>query len=72
MKLFVDSADHRDWQLPPGCPQIAGATTNPTLVHRAGLSVTLPAYQRLVGQASDKGLRALMLQLPQRMSATPL
>ena len=64
MKLFVDSADHRDWQLPPGCPQIAGATTNPTLVHRAGLSVTLPAYQRLLGQASDKGLRALMLQLP--------
>lgn len=64
MKLFVDSADYRHWQLPPGCPRIAGATTNPTLVHRAGLSVSLPTYQRLLGQAADAGLGALLLQLP--------
>jgi transaldolase len=64
MKLFIDSADHRHWQLPPGCPHIAGATTNPTLVHRAGLSVSLPTYQRLLAQAVDAGLGALMLQLP--------
>ena len=64
MKLFIDSADHRHWQLPAGCPEIAGATTNPSLVHRAGLSVTLPTYQRLLGQAADARLRALMLQLP--------
>lgn len=64
MKLYVDSADHRHWHLPPGCPRIAGATTNPTLVHRAGLAVTLPTYQRLLGQAADAGLGALMLQLP--------
>jgi transaldolase len=64
MKLYVDSADHRHWHLPPGCPRIAGATTNPTLVHRAGLSVSLPTYQRLLAQAADAGLGALMLQLP--------
>ena len=64
MKLYVDSADQRDWQLPAGCPQIAGATTNPTLVRKAGLSVTLETYQRLLGQATDHGLGALMLQLP--------
>jgi transaldolase len=64
MKLFIDSADHRHWRLPAGCPEISGATTNPSLVHRAGLPVTLPTYQRLLGQAADAGLRALMLQLP--------
>lgn len=64
MKLYVDSANHHDWQLPPGCPRIAGATTNPTLVHRAGLTVSLPTYQRLLGHAADAGLDGLMLQLP--------
>ena len=42
-----------------------GVTTNPTLVLRAGLPVSLAAYRRLVAQAGECGLPELMLQLPQ-------
>ena len=65
MKLYIDSAAHGDWKLPPGCPPVQGVTTNPTLVLRAGLPVSLPAYRRLVAQAGECGLPELMLQLPQ-------
>lgn len=65
MKLYIDSAAHGDWKLPPGCPPVQGVTTNPTLVLRAGLPVSLAAYRRLLGQARDCGLPELMLQLPQ-------
>ena len=65
MKLYIDSAAHGDWKLPPGCPPVQGVTTNPTLVLRAGLPVSLPTYRRLVAQAGECGLPELMLQLPQ-------
>jgi len=65
MKLYIDSAAHGDWKLPPGCPPVQGVTTNPTLVLRAGLPVSLAAYRRLVAQAGECGLPELMLQLPQ-------
>lgn len=65
MKLYIDSAAHSAWKLPPGCPPVQGVTTNPTLVLRAGLPVSLAAYRRLVAQAGDCGLPELMLQLPQ-------
>lgn len=64
MKLYIDSAVHTEWTLPPGCPQPQGVTTNPTLVLRAGLPVSLPSYLRLLAQAGDCGLPELMLQLP--------
>ncbi len=64
MKLYIDSALHTDWKLPPGCPAPQGVTTNPTLVLRAGLPVSLPSYARLLEQAGDCGLPELMLQLP--------
>jgi hypothetical protein len=64
MKLYIDSAAHREWKLPPGCPAPHGVTTNPTLVLRAGLPVSLPSYLRLLAQAGDYGLPELMLQLP--------
>lgn len=65
MKLYIDSAAHSEWKLPPGCPPAQGVTTNPTLVLRAGLPVSLATYRRLLGQARDCGLPELMLQLPQ-------
>ena len=65
MKLYIDSAAHSEWKLPPGCPPVKGVTTNPTLVLRAGLPVSLAAYRRLVAQAGECGLPELMLQLPQ-------
>jgi transaldolase len=64
MKLYLDSADPRQWQLPPGGPPIQGVTTNPALVHQAGMRVTLDTYLRLVREASGQGLKELMLQLP--------
>ena len=56
MKLYIDSAVHTEWKLPPGCPKPQGVTTNPTLVLRAGLPVSLPSYLRLLAQAGDPTL----------------
>ena len=64
MKLYIDSADARQWALPPGCPPVQGVTTNPTLVMQAGLPVSLPGYLQLVAQAGQARLPELMLQLP--------
>ena len=64
MKLYLDSADARQWALPAGCPPVQGVTTNPTLVMQAGLPVTLATYLQLVGAAGAHGMAALMLQLP--------
>ena len=41
-----------------------GVTTNPTLVHQAGLPVSLNTYLGLIAAVADHGLRELMLQLP--------
>lgn len=69
MKLFIDSADVKSWTLPRGCPPVQGATTNPSLIHQAGLPVTLATYLRLLQAAGEQGLPELMLQLP---SSDPL
>ena len=65
MKIYLDSADANTWQLPKGCPPVQGVTTNPTLVHQAGLPVTLEAYVRLMGEAASRGMAEIMLQLPE-------
>jgi len=64
MKIYLDSADVKSWQLPAGCPAVQGVTTNPSLVHQAGLPVTLPAYLELIDAAAAHGMAELMLQLP--------
>lgn len=64
MKLYLDSADARQWVLPAGCPPVQGVTTNPTLVMQAGLPVSLAGYVKLVAQAGEARLPELMLQLP--------
>lgn len=64
MKIYLDTADWHQWQLPPGCPPIQGVTTNPTLVKQAGLPVNLDTYLDLISRAADQGLAELMLQLP--------
>ena len=64
MKLYLDSADIRAWTLPAGCPPVQGVTTNPSLLHQAGLPVTLATGERLLKAAGDQGLAELMLQLP--------
>jgi transaldolase len=64
MKMFLDSADPRTWTLGPGCPPVAGVTTNPTLVHQAGRPVSLPGYLGLLNEALNAQVPHLMLQLP--------
>jgi transaldolase len=64
MQLFLDTANTDEWQLPAGCPPLAGVTTNPTLVLQAGLPLTLDTYQNLIVKAQAMALPALMLQLP--------
>jgi transaldolase len=62
--IYLDSADVASWSLPAGCPPVQGVTTNPSLIHQAGLQVSLASYLRLLKSAGDHGLQALMLQLP--------
>ena len=64
MKLYLDTADTRQWQLPAGCPPVQGVTTNPTLVQQAGLPVSLATYRHLLNKAGALRLPELMLQLP--------
>jgi transaldolase len=64
MKIYLDSADARQWALPAGCPPVQGVTTNPTLVLQADLPVSLAGYLRLVAQAGEARMPELMLQLP--------
>lgn len=64
MKIYLDTAQVGTWKLPAGCPRVAGVTTNPSLVHQAGLAVSLPVYQDLLKAAADHGFAELMLQLP--------
>ncbi|MEY4429680.1 MAG: Fructose-6-phosphate aldolase 1 [Pseudomonadota bacterium] len=72
MKLYLDSAQVSSWALPPGCAPAIGITTNPSLIHQAGLSVSLPTYEALLQAAADQGFAELMLQLPEADAALAL
>ena len=64
MKLYIDSADVASWRLPPGAPRVSGVTTNPSLVHQAGLSVDLTGYRLLINEAAAHDFSEVMLQVP--------
>lgn len=64
MKIYLDSAQVSSWKLPVGCPAIQGVTTNPSLIHQAGLPVNLATNLQLIQAAGDHGMAELMLQLP--------
>lgn len=64
LRLYLDSAKAAEWRLPPGCPTVRGITTNPSLVHQAGLPVSLDAYCDLIARVSEHRYAELMLQLP--------
>ncbi|MGS0754290.1 hypothetical protein ACVBEH_05900 [Roseateles sp. GG27B] len=71
MKLFIDSADVKSWTLPRGCPLVQGVTTNPSLIHQAGLPVTLATYLQLLQAAGEHALPELMLQPPAPTRSKP-
>jgi transaldolase len=72
LKIYIDSAQVSAWTLPAACPKLVGATTNPTLVHQAGLPVNLATYLYLLKAAADHGFAELMVQLPSSDVATAL
>lgn len=66
MKLYLDSADAQQWRAGPGWPPVVvGVTTNPSLIHQAGLRLSLVSYRALVRRAAEAGFSELMLQLPE-------
>ena len=62
MNIYLDSARVAAWTLPAGCPPVRGVTTNPTLIHQAGISVTLDSYEALVQAVADQGMAELILE----------
>lgn len=62
LRLFLDSADRRDWQrwLPTGL--FFGVTTNPTLLEAAGLRCALPVIADLVHDALAYGIEEIQVQ----------
>jgi transaldolase len=72
VKIYLDSAQASAWKLPLGCPAVQGVTTNPSLVHQAGLPVNLATYLKLIQAAADHGMAELMLQLPDNDASVAL
>ena len=60
--FFVDSAMRLDWELAARAGWVAGATTNPTLLERAGLDCSLATAQDLVRAADDFGFGEVQVQ----------
>ena len=60
--FFVDSADRQDWERVARTGWLAGATTNPTLLERAGLDCSVATALDLVRSAEDLGFRELHIQ----------
>lgn len=63
LKLLVDTADVSEWErlLPSGV--FYGVTTNPKLVHQAGLPCTLDSLQKLTETAFSLGANEIHLQV---------
>lgn len=72
MKIYLDSAQVSSWQLPAGSPAVQGVTTNPSLIHQAGMQVSLDTYVQLILAAAVNGMQELMLQLPENNPHTAL
>lgn len=61
-RFFIDSADTQTWRRFSAEGWLYGATTNPTLLSRAGLACDLRTAERLVETARELGLAELMIQ----------
>lgn len=66
MRLYLDSAEVDDWRTPEGAPPLQGVTTNPSLIQKAGLKVSLESYMALIGKAGERRLGEIMLQAPRK------
>lgn len=62
LRLFLDTADVREWEkwLPTGT--FYGVTTNPVLLERAGVECSIDALSRLTQQAIQLGAQEVQVQ----------
>lgn len=60
--FFLDSADRQDWERAARAGWLDGATTNPTLLDRAGLGCSLATARELVRAAEELGFGELQIQ----------
>ncbi len=62
LRFFLDSADRHDWERAARGGWMAGVTTNPVILDRAGLDCSLATARELVERAEDLGFEELHLQ----------
>ncbi|HET7412511.1 MAG TPA: transaldolase family protein, partial [Pararhizobium sp.] len=62
LRFFLDSADRNLWETLVLQGWVHGATTNPTLLERAGLTSSVQTALDLVRSATDLGLKELQVQ----------
>ena len=63
MEWLLDSANTKDWQRVSTTGLFSAVTTNPLLIHRAGLKCSIDTYKSLHDQAMDLGFDHLQLQV---------
>ena len=62
MRLYLDSADQKEWEKWAETGLFYGFTTNPTIFKRDGVQCTLHAVRQLVRHAFDLEIEELQLQ----------
>lgn len=63
MEWLLDSARLEDWKRVSDTGLFSAITTNPLLLSRAGLKVSMPTYEGLYNEALDLGYEHLQLQV---------
>ena len=63
MEWLLDSAKREDWKRVSTMGLFSAITTNPLLIQRAGLDVSLDRYRALVDEALDLGFEHIQLQV---------
>ena len=63
LRLYIDSADEKDWRryLPIGI--FYGVTTNPKLLHQAGIGFTIDRLAKLANIAFELGAQEIHMQV---------
>jgi transaldolase len=62
MRLYLDCADHKEWEKWAETGIFYGFTTNPTILKRDGIECTIPSMRKLTRHAFDLGMEELQLQ----------
>lgn len=62
MRLYLDCADHKEWEKWAETGIFYGFTTNPTILKRYDIECTIPSMRKLTRHAFDLGMEELQLQ----------